>query len=54
MKQFIRDQVTWPQAFPAEEYADRRRRVRDALKEAGLDAILVTTPANITLSLIHI
>lgn len=48
MKQFIRDQVVWPQPFPPAEYADRRRRVRDALKEAGLDAILVTAPANIT------
>ena len=48
MKQFIRDQTSWPQPFPPAEYADRRRRVRDALKEAGLDAILVTTPANIT------
>lgn len=48
MKQFIRDQISWPQPFPPAEYADRRRRVREALKEAGLDAILVTTPANIT------
>ncbi|MDZ4736975.1 MAG: Xaa-Pro peptidase family protein [Rhodospirillaceae bacterium] len=48
MKQFIREQVTWPQPFPAEEYADRRRRVRAALQAAGLDAILVTAPANIT------
>lgn len=48
MKQFIRDQVTWPQPFPATEYADRRRRVREALQKAGLDAIIVTTPANIT------
>ncbi|MEX1107574.1 MAG: aminopeptidase P family N-terminal domain-containing protein, partial [Dongiaceae bacterium] len=48
MKQFIREQVTWPQPFPAAEYADRRRRVRAALQAAGLDAILVTAPANIT------
>ena len=48
MKQFVRDQVTWPQPFSAEEYADRRRRVRASLKAAGLDAIFVTMPANIT------
>jgi Xaa-Pro dipeptidase len=48
MQPFIRDQVTWPQPFPAEEYAARRRRVRAALDAAGLDAIFVTTPANIT------
>ena len=47
MKQFIRDQVTWPQAFPAAEYADRRRQVRKALQAAGLDAIYVTAPADL-------
>jgi Xaa-Pro aminopeptidase len=48
MQQHVRDQVDWEQPFPAEEYADRRARVRKALADANLDAILVTTPANIT------
>jgi Xaa-Pro aminopeptidase len=44
----LRAQVDWPQPFPAEEYAERRARVRRMLAEAGLDAIYVTAPANIT------
>ena len=48
MQTYLRDQIDWPQAFPAEEYASRRARVRAALAEAGLDAIFVTSPANIT------
>ena len=47
MKNYLRDQVDWPQSFPAEEYATRRAKVRNALKDSNLDAILVTTPANI-------
>ncbi len=48
MKTYLRDQVDWPQAFPAEEYAARRAKVCRALAEAGLDAIYITAPANIT------
>ena len=48
MQSYLRDQVDWPQPFPAEEYAARRERVRGALAEAGLDAIYVTAPPNIT------
>ncbi len=48
MQEFLREQVDWPQAFPAEEYAGRRARVCSALTEANLDAIYITAPANIT------
>ena len=44
----LRDQVDWEQPFSPAEYADRRRRVREALGAAGLDAILVTNPADLT------
>lgn len=47
MHEYLRQQVDWPQAFPAGEYAERRKRVRRALAEQGLDAIYVTTPANL-------
>jgi len=48
MKAYVREQVDWQQPFPAEEYAARRAKVQKALTESNLDAILVTTPANIT------
>ena len=48
MKSYLRKQVDWPQAFPAREYAERRQKVRAALSAKGLDAIYVTTPANLT------
>lgn len=48
MKTYLRDQIDWEQPFPAEEYAQRRARVRQALADSNLDAILVTTPANVT------
>lgn len=48
MQPYIREQLDWEQPFPQEEYAARRARVRAALADANLDAILVTTPANIT------
>ncbi len=47
MQTYLRDQVDWPQAFPATEYAERRAKVCKALQEAGLDAIYITAPANI-------
>ena len=48
MNNYLRDQIDWEQPFPPEEYASRRARVRESLAAANLDAILVTTPANIT------
>lgn len=48
MQPHLREQIDWTQPFPPEEYAERRARVRQALGEADLDAIYVTTPANIT------
>ena len=48
MQTYLRDQVDWPQAFPAEEYAERRAKVCKVMADAGLDAIYVTAPANIT------
>ena len=41
MKTYLRDQIDWEQPFPAEEYADRRAKVRAAMAEAGLDALYV-------------
>ena len=34
-------------AFPDEELADRRSRVRDAMSQKGLDVLIVSDPANI-------
>ena len=48
MKQYLRQQIDWPQPFPPEEYAARRAALRDALAAAGIDAIYVTVPADIT------
>ncbi len=48
MKTYLRDQIDWHQPFPAEEYAARRAKVQKALTDSRLDAIFVTTPANIT------
>lgn len=48
MQHHLRKQVDWPQAFPAEEYAERRSRVRRALSAKGIDAIYVTIPADLT------
>ena len=48
MKQYLREQVDWPQAFPPEEYATRRAKLRKALAADDLDAIYVTMPADIT------
>ena len=48
MQHYLRDQIDWPQAFPAEEYATRLDRLRTALGAAGLDAIYVTVPADLT------
>ena len=48
MQQYLREQVDWPQAFPEAEYAARVGKVRAALAAEGLDAIYVTSPANLT------
>ena len=48
MKAHLRNQVDWPQPFPPEEYEMRRGKVRGALAAAGIDAIYVTSPADIT------
>lgn len=37
----------WPQPFGAEEYAARRKKVASALGRQGLDAVLLTNPADI-------
>jgi len=39
--------IDWPQAFPPQEYAERRRALRRALAGAGCDALYVTTPAHL-------
>ncbi|NYS24775.1 aminopeptidase P family protein [Rhodobacteraceae bacterium 2376] len=39
--------VDWPQPFPPEEYAMRRRKVAEALAGQGLDGMFVTNPADI-------
>lgn len=48
MQERFRKQIDWPQAFPPEEHAARRAQVRKALQAAGLDAIYVTIPADLT------
>ena len=45
---YLRKQVDWPQAFSADEYAERRRKVRTALSAKSIDAIYITTSANLT------
>ena len=39
--------VDWPQPFAPGEYEFRRRSVSARLRSAGVDAILVTKPADI-------
>lgn len=48
MQRYLRDQIDWPQAFPATEYAERRQRVRKAMTAKGIEALYVTIPANLT------
>ncbi|MBN35141.1 MAG: hypothetical protein CMM46_10275 [Rhodospirillaceae bacterium] len=48
IQHYLRDQIDWEQPFTPEEYADRRRRTRDAMAAAGLDALYVTNPADLT------
>ncbi len=45
---YLRDQIDWEQPFSAEEYAGRRRRTREAMSAAGLDALYITNPADLT------
>ncbi len=44
MQQAIRDMIDWEQPFPAEEFAERRARVKQALQARGYDGMLVTAP----------
>lgn len=44
MQSAIRNSLDWEQPFPPEEYADRRKKVKEALEAAGYDGILVTAP----------
>ncbi len=44
MESVIRDMIDWEPAFPAEEYAERRAKVKAALEEAGYDGMVVTEP----------
>jgi len=44
----LRKQIDWPQAFPPEEYTERRAKVRKALQAKGLEAIYVTLPGDLT------
>jgi len=48
MSQYLKDQVDWPQPFPPEEYAERRARTRAAMAAAGIDALYITAPADLT------
>ena len=48
MQTYLRDQIDWEQPFSHEEYGTRRHRVRLALQRAGLDAIYITNPADLT------
>ena len=48
MQTYLRNQIDWEPAFPPSEYQQRVARVREAMGRAGLDALYVTTPANLT------
>ncbi len=45
---YLRQQIDWDQPFTAEEYARRRERTRQAMTRAGLEALFVTNPADLT------
>ncbi len=47
MKTYLRDQIDWERPFPAEEYAERRAKVRAAMAEAGLDGLFVVRRADL-------
>ncbi len=47
MKQSIRDRIDWEQPFPPEEYAARRKSVREAMAQAGIDGLFVTGAADL-------
>ncbi len=40
----IRSQIDWEQPFPPEEFAERRKKVKQALEQAGYDGMVVTAP----------
>ena len=41
LKTYLREQIDWEQPFPPEEYAARRKCVRDAMSKAGIDVLLL-------------
>ena len=41
LKTYLRDEIDWELPFPAEEYADRRKRVRAAMAKAGVDVLML-------------
>lgn len=48
MQQYLREQIDWDQPFSEQEYRARLELVRARLREEKLDAIYITTPANLT------
>ena len=48
MQRYLRERIDWPQAFPGEEYAHRRAKLREALGANGIDGIYVSIPADLT------
>ena len=48
MQRYLRERIDWPQAFPGEEYALRRAKLREALGANGIDGIYVSIPADLT------
>ncbi len=46
IQSYLRQQIDWEQPFT--QYANRRQRTRNAMKDAGLDALYVTNPADLT------
>ena len=41
LKTYLRDQIDWELPFPPEEYAERRKKVRSAMSDAGVDLLLL-------------
>lgn len=41
LKTHLREQIDWKPPFPPEEYAERRKKVRGAMSDAGVDLLLL-------------
>ncbi len=41
LKTYLREQIDWELPFPPEEYAERRKKVRSAMSDAGVDLLLL-------------